>query len=305
MGTRVRDPWAPTRHPRWAHRPPRARRAGFVVGPTTLAPPMKQLAHSLVTDTDAAPERWMLFVHGILGTRSNWRGLARRFVRRRPEWGAVLVDLRQHGDSQGFAGPHTVAAAARDLAALSPAIPGSLRGVVGHSFGGKVALAYARERGSELSDVFLVDSMPGPRPEARNSGDTLALLEVLERLPFPFVDRDAFVDALAEAGITRGIGQWLAMNLERHADGGLHLRTDLASIRELLADYFAIDLWPAFEHPAEGVRTTAIVGGQSKAFSPADLERSRRASLANPLVRTEVIEHAGHWVHVDAPVELM
>ena len=31
------------------------------------------------------PEGWFLFLHGILGRRLNWRGIARRFVESRPE----------------------------------------------------------------------------------------------------------------------------------------------------------------------------------------------------------------------------
>lgn len=57
------------------------------------------LAHGIVTSRSADPDRYMLFLHGILGTRANWRGIARRFVDARPGWGAVLVDLREHGES--------------------------------------------------------------------------------------------------------------------------------------------------------------------------------------------------------------
>src|SRR5438045_3613951 len=44
----------------------------------------------------------MLFLHGIFGTGGNWRTIARRWVALRPTWGAVLVDLRMHGRSQGL-----------------------------------------------------------------------------------------------------------------------------------------------------------------------------------------------------------
>ena len=41
------------------------------------------------------PARWLLLTHGIYGAGSNWRGIARKLVERRPDWGVVLVDLRQ------------------------------------------------------------------------------------------------------------------------------------------------------------------------------------------------------------------
>src|SRR5690606_41911913 len=76
---------------------------------TTLGPML--LAHEFVASPagggaregagEGAREnpRWMLFLHGILGRRSNWRSFSRRWVAARPGWGAVLVDLRGHGDS--------------------------------------------------------------------------------------------------------------------------------------------------------------------------------------------------------------
>ena len=81
----------------------------------------------------------MAFLHGILGSGANWRTFARRFVEAKPTWRAVLVDLRKHGASQDFPAPHTLVACADDLRALEKSI-GRFDGVLGHSFGGKVAL---------------------------------------------------------------------------------------------------------------------------------------------------------------------
>ena len=84
---------------------------------------------------------------------------ARQLVKRQPDHKVLLVDLRGHGTNATIAGPHTVAAAARDVAATvahacgpdapTPSEPTALLAdgtaplVLGHSFGGKVGLAYA------------------------------------------------------------------------------------------------------------------------------------------------------------------
>ncbi len=52
---------------------------------------------------DAEPDRWLGFLHGILGSGANWRTFAKQIVTAKPEWGALLVDLRLHGESRGFA----------------------------------------------------------------------------------------------------------------------------------------------------------------------------------------------------------
>jgi len=59
-----------------------------------------------------SPDRWFAVLHGIFGSGRNWASVARRVVRARPEWGAVLVDLREHGESVGFEPPHTLDRAA-------------------------------------------------------------------------------------------------------------------------------------------------------------------------------------------------
>ena len=59
----------------------------------------------------------MTVLHGIYGRGRNWGAIARHLAARRHDWRSRLVDLRLHGDSVGFAPPHTVDAAARDVLA--------------------------------------------------------------------------------------------------------------------------------------------------------------------------------------------
>ena len=111
------------------------------------------LAHAFVTPPGETPERWILFLHGILGSGANWRTFAKNLVAEKPGWGAVLVDLRLHGESrEGFPPPHTLGAAAADVIALEKGIPGPIGAIVAHSFGGKVALEHARQTNGAVPD---------------------------------------------------------------------------------------------------------------------------------------------------------
>ena len=87
----------------------------------------------------------MLLLHGIYGACRNWGSVARRLVRARPDWSVVLVDLRSHGRSPRLS-PHTLDACADDLLRLEARLVLPADAVLGHSFGGKVALVYARAR---------------------------------------------------------------------------------------------------------------------------------------------------------------
>ena len=236
---------------------------------------LDQLSKALVTPSEGTPTSWMMFLHGILGSGANWRTVARRFVAARPAWGATLVDLRKHAGV-------------------------TANGIVGHSFGGKVALEYARSH--SLSHLFLVDSNPGARLDARGSEGTVKVLEMLEGLPATFPSRQAFTDYVLAQGHGLAIAQWLAMNLERDGDV-FSFGLEVSAIRELLTDYFARDLWSVLESPSD-TRFVVILGGKSNVFDDADRERLAGIASKNANVEMFVVEGAGHWVHAEAPDEL-
>jgi pimeloyl-ACP methyl ester carboxylesterase len=262
------------------------------------------LAHQIVTAPSSTPSRFMLFLHGILGSGPNWRTFAKQIVAARPEWGAVLVDLRLHGESQeGFAPPHTLAAAGRDVEELITSLEGPVRGVLGHSFGGKVALELARQREGDLDQLFVIDSTPSARPDAKGSESTQHIVDLLTELPTEFPDRPAFTAWMEKQGVSRPTAMWLAMNVRPLPNTTrFTFRIDIAGIRELLADYFAVDLWGVLEDPpgAGTMESHLIVGGKSGIVDAADRARVSHC----PKTTLDVIPEADHWVHVDAPDEL-
>jgi esterase len=263
--------------------------------------------HSLVTGDDPAPACWMLVLHGIYGSGANWRTFARQLDARRPDWGLVLVDLRQHGQSQGAPEPHTVTAAAKDLAALTTSLGEqgrAVRAVFGHSFGGKVALEYRALAGSELVQTWVIDASPSARPEAMDDphNTVTQVLATLDDLPGTFADRDDFVRQVEDRGLARPLGQWLAMNLERQGDAYVP-RLDLASMRALLTDYYRLDSWPALESGPGEVHM--VIAGKSSAVGPDDRARLDELGRVSASVTVTYFPESGHWVHIEAPFALL
>jgi esterase len=255
-------------------------------------------SHTLVTAEGAQPSRWMLVLHGILGSGANWRSFARRLASARPAWGFVLVDLRLHGQSQGAPPPHTLEAVADDLIRLDASLALPVAGVMGHSFGGKAALAYAERVARTLDEVWVIDASPGARPGHASS--TEAVLAALRAVPQPLPSRERFLEVIEEHGQPRAIADWLAMNLRR-ADDGFRLRLDLDGIGALLDAYFAADLWPVLERAEAARAFHLVVGGRSDALDTADRARLAAIAARVPRVHPHLVAEAGHWVHVDAP----
>jgi pimeloyl-ACP methyl ester carboxylesterase len=266
---------------------------------------MPGLAVAAVTSSDAPPpSRWLVFLHGILGSGANWRTFARQIVAARPSFGALLVDLRLHGDSLAFEPPHTVESAARDVVEELPRVGAGapVRAVLGHSFGGKVAIELARQLAESsngpLDDLFVVDSTPSARPDHRGSSNVRDVVELLRALPAEFPDRDAFVEWVEARGVSRPTAMWLAMNVRPVPNTTyFRLRLDVGPIRAMMEDYFLRDVWHVLEHPPGSMRSHLVVGGRSEVVDPTDVARAR----ACPRATVDVIPDAGHWVHVDAP----
>jgi esterase len=268
--------------------------------PAKPGPERTTLAHVILPPAGAAPARYALWLHGVFGSGQNFRSVAKAVSTAAPGWGTVLVDLRAHGASRALSPPHTLTAAARDLEAVVAEVPGPVGAVIGHSFGGKVALRFVeRFAPSTLERLVLLDSSPSARPDALGRDTAGRVLAMLESVAWPLASREAFVEHVTGRGYERGIADWLAMNVRRAPDG-FRLRNDLHVIRAMLEDYFATDLWAALEDPA-GPAVTVVVGGRSAVWGEEDL--ARLALLAERRRDVEVVrlEAAGHWVHADDP----
>jgi esterase len=250
--------------------------------------------------SEGTPSQTLYVLHGIFGSGRNWSSVIRRFVRAKPDWSARLIDLRQHGNSQGFAPPHTIAAAAADLSALAQQVNETPTAVLGHSFGGKVALAYARDHGSELQQAWIIDSTPEARPP---SGSAWQMLELVRNTPRDFATRDELISLLTGSGITLPVAQWMATNLEL-AQGRYRWRFDLDAIEQMMRDFFEQDLWSVLENPPGSVTIHLVKASESSVLSPPAIERIEQLSQSNGRVFLHVIE-GGHWVNAENPDALL
>lgn len=255
------------------------------------------LAREEVNPESGEPAARVSYLHGIFGAGRNWRSVARRLAEGEPAWAGVLVDLRLHGASVGFLPPHTLAACAEDVRTTASASGGARPDVVlGHSFGGKVALEMARRHPAGLRQVWVVDSPPS----ARDPGGTAwRMLDVLRRHPGPFDDREAAVAALESEGYDALVARWMATNLAER-DDGLRWALNLDGLEALLEDFFRVDLWGVVEHPPEGVEIHVVKAEDSDVLSEEDGRRVERAAARHGRTRLHRLE-GGHWLNVSNP----
>jgi pimeloyl-ACP methyl ester carboxylesterase len=254
------------------------------------------LAHSRVTAPGAEPRHWIFALHGIYGRGRNWATLMRQLATERPEWGAVLVDLRLHGDSHAVEGPHTLSAAADDVAELVEHLGLAPTAILGHSFGGKVALCYGANAPDGLQQVWVIDSTPASKPP---SGSAWGMIEAVRGMPAEFPSRGDFVERLKEAGYAEPVGQWMAMNLEPD-EGSYRWRLNFEAMETMLRDFFQTDLLPLVGEPPPGVELHFIKAQDSNVLTPDVAEHIAAAEQATGRIFLHHLS-GGHWLNTDNP----
>lgn len=262
----------------------------------------KVLHHERVTVSAGMPDRWLFVLHGIYGAGRNWASVVRRVVRERPEWGGELVDLREHGSSGSFPPPQTIEAAAADLDALVRSLDLSADAVLGHSFGGKVAMMYARNHGG-VGQLWIIDSTPDARPPA---GSAARMLEIVRRHAGPFPTRESAVRALEGEGLSTPIAQWMATNVGL-VDGEYRWRLDFDALEALLKDFFRTDLWDVVEAPPPGLEIHFVKAEGSDILTEEACDRIEAAGRETGRVFLHRVA-GGHWVNAENPdaiVELL
>jgi pimeloyl-ACP methyl ester carboxylesterase len=255
------------------------------------------LSHSFIRAPEREPERWLFMLHGIYGKGRNWASIARRLVEARPEWGVVLVDLRLHGDSRGFRPPHTLQSSAADLARLVRHLGHGADAVLGHSFGGKVALEYAATAPAALRQVWVMDSTPALKIP---SGSAWRMIDILRQMPEHFDSRAEAVAGLESHGYATGLAQWMAMNLEPAPGGGYRWAIDLDAMEEMLRDFFRTELWSVVEEPPMGMVLHFVKATESDTMDEETAERIEAAGRRNGRVFLHRVP-GGHWINTDNP----
>jgi predicted alpha/beta-fold hydrolase len=159
-----------------------------------LLPSYEPLAHDVYRDnlTSSPDSKLVIFLHGILGNKRNWRTPCVKWVQRECTHQCVAIDHRGHGSStlnHFVNGEHTIGHCANDVYHLINGVLDTDPYIIcAHSFGGKVALEYLKLLISLEKPlpkhVWILDSLPGIYNKQEEGGQSVnKLFQILSKLP--------------------------------------------------------------------------------------------------------------------------
>lgn len=243
----------------------------------------------LVTLDDGAQttlERWgesgpvMLCVHGMASSRKSWERLAVHYAE---QYRVYAYDQRGHGDSAGVKGPMTLHRALLDLYNVIDAISDKIDVLVGHSWGGAVAILGGRR--FDANAVVAIDPMI-------RQADDVWYDEFLEELRALFAHKGAARDARIEREYAqRG---WHACDIE----GKKHAVASMTCVPiERLRDDNPGDAWDLREDlEAYPKPLLLLIADASESIVRLDDLKSVRERGGDKAV-IRVIEGQGHNLH--------
>ncbi|WP_371813461.1 alpha/beta fold hydrolase [Ruegeria sp. HKCCA5426] len=226
----------------------------------------------------------LIIAHGLYGSARNWGVIARRLSDERQ---VVAVDMRNHANSM-WTDHHDYPDLARDLAEVIAHFGGTAD-VVGHSMGGKAAMALALLYGESVRKLMVADIAPVTYTHSQ-----IQFIEAMRAVDLSKVERRSDAEQqLALHGVEKALQSFFTQSLDIKGQRWLLNLDVLASEMPKIMGF--PDLNAHWAGPA-----LFLSGGSSDYVLPEHRDRIRALF---PAARFAKIPGAGHWLHAEKPRE--
>ena len=234
----------------------------------------------------------VIILHGLFGMSDHWVILAKQLAK---AFKVFIPDLRNHGRS-----PHNNEF---DYITLQNDLNEFINDqnlneviLIGHSMGGKVAMYYALNNQETVKKLIILDISPvskAPSPEI------IQIIEAIKTINTGGLNsREEIKQQLSYIIKKREIVEFLLKNIRREENNTFSWKFNIGAILNSLKKISeGIDSDAQFSNPC-----LFISGGKSEYING---ENIYRIFHNFPEARIDIINNAGHWLHVDAPEELL
>jgi pimeloyl-ACP methyl ester carboxylesterase len=235
---------------------------------------------------DAGEGQPIVLLHGLFGRSQNLGALARRLAARAR---VISMDLRNHGASLHAPGMDYTTLASDVMETLSAlSIPQAA--LLGHSMGGKTAMAAALMAPSRVSRLLVSDIAP-----IAYDHHNLEIATGLQTIPL----HAGLTRAEAGAALQRfvpdpNVRAFLLQNLQLAIKPFWRI-----GLKEIADSIPAIESFPAFPPGTQYAGPALFVAGANSDYVPPSAHAVIKSLFPEAAFAT--IQDAGHWIHADQP----
>ncbi len=229
----------------------------------------------------------VVLIHGLFGDLDNLKALGNCLNQHQ----VIRIDVPNHGNS-----PHWPTMSYPDLAKALIALLDELAikqaHFVGHSMGGKIAMAVALLYPNRVTSLTVADIAPVAY-HARHHGVFAALnsLDIAN-----LTDRNAALQQLIKQNIDAATAQFLLKNLQRETTG-FSWRMNLYALEHNYNALIGWDLGQSEQRSYSGP-TLCLRGAESDYVTE---QHTQAFTSQFPAIRAKTLAATGHWLHVQKP----
>ena len=233
----------------------------------------------------------ILILHGFLGSGDNWISIARKL---NPlAYTIHLIDQRNHGRSF-HSEKFDYDLMCEDL--LNYIKHHNINNIIliGHSMGGKTAMNFSLIHPKLVSKLIVLDTSPRGYPVLHQN-----IIDPLKEIDFSiFTTRKEIDIELGKSVNKQGLRNFLMKNIYRMNDEKLNFRFNLKSLSENIGK-----IGQKIESDAQFTREVIFIKGETSDY----IDESDKVMINNlfPNAKFYKIPNAGHWLHVDNPIDFL
>jgi pimeloyl-ACP methyl ester carboxylesterase len=242
----------------------------------------------------------VVILHGLYGSADNWHSIARELA---STYSVYLVDQRNHGNSPHHP-EHDYNLLSNDLNEFIVKQHLNKPIIIGHSMGGKTALAYGLKYPDRVNKMIVVDISPLGYDNAHDPPGSISHERIIRALmsidPDLIISREDADNKLKQTIVSATVRQFLLKNLKRTPGGNFRWTLNLSALAENMPAIYASVIPEKNIDPDDFSHFPLLFlkGALSGYIGQKDEEAIRHYF---PWAEFIVISGAGHWVHAEQP----
>jgi esterase len=231
----------------------------------------------------------LVILHGLFGSARNWTSIGKALA---DDYRVIAVDMPNHGSSP-WQDDVSYTAMAQTVGSFLQGEGLGSAPVLGHSMGGKTAMALALMQPELIGRLFVLDIAP-----VTYDHDNNLYIKAMEAVDLDnLTGRGDADDTLAEWVDDPNLRGFFLLNLVRDGDG-YAWQINLPALKAGLSDLHS---FPDFTGQSYG-GPALFVGGEKSDYILA--AHHGLIGQLFPASHIQSIPGAGHWVHAEKPVDV-